>query len=398
LKGMYLNMNKMGFESKVWTAPRIYNVPDMDYNDVKAIYYDGLDYNNYKTRVFAYIGFPKSASKSNKVPAIVLAHGGAGMAYPQWVEKWVEKGFAAIAMDLEGNISDSPGSYYSNKQPVDEQNKIMGGPSNLPLNGSSASPKNQWMYHAVADTYLAHSLLANDQRVDSSKIGICGISWGGIITSVAISNSNCFAFAIPIYGCAYIKESKSLMIGNYPDNIFTNTMETTWETETSKWLTLCKTPTLWINSDSDVAFSLDITTQTAQVTPNSNLCIIPNLLHSHEDGWNVLEAYSFALSILKSNKALATITKQPTKDDMKVAFSVSKGVEIKSAYLVYRTDELNYATNDNVMYYLIEKWNRIDLQIINNEINVTPPEKAKMFYVNLVDNQGYIFSTQLAIL
>jgi hypothetical protein len=73
--------------------------------------------------VFAYIGYPPNASKNNKVPAVILVHGGAGTAFPQWVKIWNDKGYAAIAMDLEGRQPLNPGSQSITKHEL-------GGPVN----------------------------------------------------------------------------------------------------------------------------------------------------------------------------------------------------------------------------------------------------------------------------
>lgn len=387
-------MGKMKFNKKVWIAPEISETPELDYNKIKAIYYNGMDYMGHKTRVFAYIGFPENASKNNKVPAIVLVHGGAGMAYPQWVEKWVEKGFAAIAMDLEGNVSNSPGSYYSSKQPYDESTGYIGGPSNNALDDSITIIEDQWMYHAVSDVFLAYSLMSADERVNINKIGVCGISWGGIITCIAIGNSDCFDFAIPIYGCAYIDESKS-MLGGMSSGKIKGHAGSEWITESSEWLKSSKIPTLWVNSDSDCAFSLDITSRSAQDKPESYMSIQPDLAHSHVDGWNVGESYSFADSIVKSGRWTTKITGQPTKDSRKVAFTMMPGAEIEKAYLIYRTDDIKYDIDDKSMFILADKWKQKELMISDDIIGFEVPDKAKMFYINLYDNQNNISSTHL---
>ena len=63
------------------------------------------------------------------------------------------------------------------------------------------------MYHAVADTVLANSLLRSLPGVDADKVGIMGISWGGVITSTVIGIDDRFAFAIPTYGCGDLSEA-----------------------------------------------------------------------------------------------------------------------------------------------------------------------------------------------
>ncbi len=70
---------------------------------ISTHYYSAEDYRDKATRVFAYYGVPKGASAENKKPAMVLVqrlwrHRLQGMGR----EIWVERGYAAIAMDLAG--------------------------------------------------------------------------------------------------------------------------------------------------------------------------------------------------------------------------------------------------------------------------------------------------------
>lgn len=39
-----------------------------------------------------------------KVPGMVLVHGGGGTAFEDWVQLWVQRGYAAIAMDTCGQV------------------------------------------------------------------------------------------------------------------------------------------------------------------------------------------------------------------------------------------------------------------------------------------------------
>ena len=52
--------------------------PDTKQYGVKALCYDGVYYKGKKTKVFAHIGYPKMKD-GEKVPAIVLVHGGGGL-------------------------------------------------------------------------------------------------------------------------------------------------------------------------------------------------------------------------------------------------------------------------------------------------------------------------------
>jgi len=46
----------------------------------------------------------KPRETKEKVPAVVLVHGGGGTAFADWVKMWTACGYAAIAVDLEGQI------------------------------------------------------------------------------------------------------------------------------------------------------------------------------------------------------------------------------------------------------------------------------------------------------
>jgi cephalosporin-C deacetylase-like acetyl esterase len=154
---------------------------------LKPIIYTGADYKGKATRVFAWLGVPKSTK--GKVPGVVLVHGGGGTASKDWVANWNNKGYAAISMSLEGHD--------------DKKAKLPeGGPERPGVYGDFNAPlKDQWMYQVIANTTLAASLLRSLPEVDPEKIGINGCSWGGIITATAIGIDSRYAFAIPVYGC-----------------------------------------------------------------------------------------------------------------------------------------------------------------------------------------------------
>ena len=41
-----------------------------------------------------------------KLPGIALVHGGGGTAFREWVEKWNQRGFAAISIAVEGQTDE----------------------------------------------------------------------------------------------------------------------------------------------------------------------------------------------------------------------------------------------------------------------------------------------------
>jgi cephalosporin-C deacetylase-like acetyl esterase len=125
----------------------------------------------------------RPAGYQSEIAGLVLIHGGGGKAFREWVEKWANEGYAAIAMDLSGNGPDGqkveqPGPEQSNENKFQRIEK-----GNL---------KNVWTYHAVASSILAHSLLLSFPEIDPLRTGVTGISWGGYLTCLVASLDNRF--------------------------------------------------------------------------------------------------------------------------------------------------------------------------------------------------------------
>lgn len=362
-------LQSITFNGTKLTAPAYTAVPEKDAGAMKAIRYKGLDYMGHSTEVFAYIGYPENASKTNKLPAVVLAHGGGGTAYADWVRLWVNRGYIAIAMDLEGHMPDTGTDTYAWSGPANQ------GMEDITIRNEPEH--NQWMYHAVADVYLARLLLAADERVDDTRVGVVGISWGGVITAVAIAKNSCFAFAAPIYGCGFLNEDKSWM-----GALYTPKVTSLWDA--SNWLSGCTVPTLWVCGDNDTSFDLNIITKSAALVKNSTLCFVPGLEHGHNQGWDVPYPYDFADSVVKGGKGFIKITKQPTKSDPTLTFTSPQGVSVKSA-------EVHYSSAG----YWNVTWSVKALYPGADSVAVAVPGGTKYYYVLLKDNNGNAVTSAL---
>ncbi|MDE0108283.1 MAG: acetylxylan esterase [Bryobacterales bacterium] len=152
---------------------------------LEAIYFEGLAWKGRPTRVFAWLGLPQI--RDGKVPAIVLVHGGGGTAFREWVEKWTERGYAAISIAVEGQTDEADqvpaGARRSWKR------HAWPGPKRDGIYADSSEPlRDQWMYHAVADTVLANSLLRSLPQVDAENVGLMGIS--GAVSSPPPSSAS----------------------------------------------------------------------------------------------------------------------------------------------------------------------------------------------------------------
>lgn len=371
-------------EDRVFEAPKMHPHPSHDVAEVKGIFYDSVDYKGKATRTFAYLGVPKSAKP---VPAMVLVHGGGGTAFHKWVKIWNDRGYAAIAMDLEGHLPENVatgGGRLSHPH---------SGPSRSGRFGDAELPlKEQWMYHAVSDIVLAHSLLASLPEVDAEKIGITGISWGGILSSLVSGVDSRNKCAMPVYGCGFLYESHGHFKSVRGD------AQKFWDP--ARHFADGKVPTLWVNSDIDGHFSVNCTSRSFQLTENhAYLNIHPGMAHGHGAGWDpkrVPEIYAFADYFLKGEGAApARIVQQPKGRTVELKYDSVQ--PITSATVYYLDEALIYRKSGDSKHSRPGPWKEIAAEVLTdkNTVKATLPESCMTYYVNLVDQGGKIISSEL---
>ncbi|MFD0871128.1 alpha/beta hydrolase family protein [Paenibacillus residui] len=367
-------------------CPRIFPLPEWEDGDIKALFYEGMPYQGRSTRVFAYYALPES-SAGKKVPAIVLAHGGGGTAFKEWVRLWKDRGYAAIAMDLEGQLplgKDSRGL-----RPGHE----WGGPRRQGIFADyGESQEDQWMYHAVADVILAHSFIRTLERVDARRIGISGISWGGVIASIAAGVDHRLAFSIPVYGCGYLYEADN----QYGDSFREMPPEAAamvkrlWDP--SSYFRQVSIPVLWVNGGEDSHFPLHLTGKSYEAAhngiPGSAMCIHFGLGHSHHAGWSPPEIYAFADHVARGGKPLVQVIRQDSDGKQAQA-------EFRSDIAVTKA-ELRVSHSDKYKVEWEPREARIDKA--TGKISAELPEQAAAYFFQIVDEWGRLVSTPLVSL
>ncbi|MCC3375280.1 S9 family peptidase [Cohnella sp. REN36] len=376
---------------KLMEIPAYSYAPDYDAaGGVKAIFYEGLPYEGKPTKVFAYVGMPDLHPGEDGVPAVVLVHGGAGTAYADWVKKWNDRGYAAIAMDLEGHLplwDEQTRSYKPHEG---------GGPNNQPVWQDIGKPeKEQWTYHAVADTALAHSLLRSLPGVDPGRVGIVGVSWGAVLTEIAVGIDDRFRFAVVVYGSGFVAESESYFGDAYRSwpREMQERFERLWEP--AAYLRRAKLPMLWVNGDNDGHFPLTVFTKSYEVAkPDSVLSIHPGMPHNQEEAVRPPEIYAFADSIVSGSAPLARIVRHERDADVR---RVTVAMELDSPEPIVRA-EFYYTLN--VSDRLSPVWNKIVVDLpayagLRPRIEAELPAQAKAYYGNAIDARGYIVSTGL---
>jgi cephalosporin-C deacetylase-like acetyl esterase len=361
--------------------------PETGWQGVEAISYSGAVYQGKKTKIFAYIGFPKE-NKGEKVPAVVLVHGGGGHAYAHWVKLWNDRGYAAIAMDTTGFYPSEECRGLAGKECGKNENytrELYGeleaegytsGPNNDALiNGIDLPIEEQWMYHAIVDTILAHNILLNDERIDSDKIGICGISWGAVITTLALGYDSRYAFAIPIYGTAYLEDAPESL--SFCDKYKPNKVKQTWCA--TAHISKINIPVYWMCTliDRCFCFASNSKSYLATKEQGASFSICYDLIHGHYHAWDREEGYRFADAVLQ-NKLPFICAKTEPQDLHQVQFQIliPDDFEDVEVSLVYLTAPLEYDEKDN----LLSEHHKIPVELNNDIVSAKIPESAYGYY------------------
>ncbi len=346
-------------------------------SDVKAIFYDGLEYKGKPTRVFAYLGMPKVPA-GTKVPGIVLVHGGGGTAFEAWVRLWNARGYAAIAMDNCGTV---PEGEYGNWKAHDHS-----GPGCNDTFGNIEMPaKDNWTYQAVGTVMLANSLLRSMPGVDRNRIGVTGISWGGYLTCITAGVDSRFKFAVPVYGCGFLGDNSTWL----------DTFQMMGEKNRAKWLSMwdpslyigaAKMPVLWVTGTNDFAYPMDSMRKTYRLLDGkATLCVRIAMPHGHGGaGERPEEIYGFAKTFCEKELPLAKV--KATQHDAKQAWSeYSSKSPIASAELVYTKDTGKWPER---------KWETLPAKVGSKRVSAELPDGVKVFYFNLTDERGLLVSSE----
>jgi dienelactone hydrolase len=343
---------------------------------IQALAFEGLPFRGKPTRVFAWLGVPKVAT-GEKLPAMVLIHGGGGTAFDEWVRLWMGRGYAAIAMDTCGQI---PVGNYG-KWFRDEQ----GGPPGWGgFDQIGWSREDQWTFHAVADVILAHSLVRSLPEVDSERTGVTGISWGGYLTCIVAGVDRRFKLAVPVYGCGF-----------YRNTVFQGEIAKLPPEDADRWvawwdpaafLGSADMPMLWVTGSNDFAYTLDALQLSYRLAkgPHS-LCVRLRMPHGHGGaGENPKEIQCFVDSILRQGVPLPVFT-GCDREGMNAWATYATKVGVLKA-------ELNFTKDGGP--WQDRKWECIPAQQTDRRVSASLPAGTCTFYFNLYDERECVVSSE----
>ena len=354
---------------------------------VHTLLYRSVDYEGKPTQVFAYYTNPDLLmgikNSKRKFSGVVLLHGGGGKAFKEWAEKWAADGYAAIAMDLSGNGEDGKKLAQAGADQADDNKfqKIEKG--NL---------KDVWTYHAVASAILAHSLLLNLPEVDATKTSVTGISWGGYLTCIVASLDNRFKAAAPVYGCGFYDESD---IFKDPVNKLSPENKQKWMKyfDPSSYLPFAKPQFLFVNGNTDLFYNVVPYHKTYRLVDKAlrTICIKPDMLHSHEHGWQPAEIRYFFENVVNQGAPL-----------IKIISVNDQGSEIKLTYQspVTLSQAEFYYTSDLTSINAKRKWD-IKKAVVDPDkktITITKPQEGfKYAFFYLKDHRNISVSSEFIL-
>ena len=302
--------------------------------ETRALYFDGLDDQGAPTRVFALLGLPAGASAAAPVPGVVLVHGEGGTAYAAWVSRWVERGYAALAIAVEGQTD-----ALATQADIDAGRAVgpwrrhaAAGPARVDLYGDAALPiEEQWSYHAVANTLLARALLSSLPEVRAAEVGAMGVSWGGVVVATAMGLDPALSFAVVAYGAGRKHTLPSELGGALEGSALYREV---WDP--ARWLPSSQTPALWLTDPEEDTFSLSsLVASYHRAGGARQVAVVPGVGHAHDAAWDRPDPYDFADAVIAGAPWASAGAPRVAQGVAEVTFTSSR--PLTSASLLYGT-------------------------------------------------------------
>ena len=369
-------------------APQTWPADGFFEKGVRALFYTGQPFAGKPTRVFAWYGAPEVPA-GEKVPAMVLVHGGGGTAFAEWVRLWTSRGYAAIAMDTCGCV---PKGTYSHWERHPD-----GGPAGRGGFDQIEQPvQDQWTYHAIADVLLAHSLICSFPEVDAARTGVTGISWGGYLTCIAAGVDNRFRCAVPVYGCGFLGKN-SAWLDTFAGMTTENRAKWLGLWDPSVYLPGAGMPTLWVTGTNDFAYPMDSLQKSYRLPSGPHtLCLRVRMPHGHGGaGENPEEIHAFADSFLRGGTPLAKLVGQG-REEGKAWAVVESQAPIASAEFTYTKDEGKWQDrNWEIQPAALETIASTEPAAMPKyRASIALPEGVKVYYFNFASDKGLVVSSE----
>lgn len=366
---------------RLGAPPRTRDFPPEFHAEVTPVLIEGEPYRGRETWCFAFYGVPPWATPENPAPGIVLVHGGLGTAYPEWVRRWVRRGYAAVAVDTCGAlpVRTPDGAWLANPE---------GGPRGWGRVECAGEPeREQWVYHAVAAAIRSHSFLRALPNVDASRIGCTGVSWGGFLSCILAAADPRLRFVAPVYGCGFVHEHPFWQ--EKPDNAALARWASLWDP--SVYLHAAKCPMLWVDGTNDFAFPLPHVRRSAALAPVPHAFSTHlRMVHGHgEPGEGPREILAFADHFARGGRDVVRVGECAIRGGRAEARFEANGLDIARAELLWTPDGA-------AVPWPQRRWESRAIDSFDaaaGTVAAPVPDGAAAWVVNLVTGGGLVFST-----
>lgn len=309
------------------------------YENTHAIYYD-VPVKDGVRKVFAFVSVPTTRMPKGGYPAVVLLHGGKGMAYCEFTKVWADRGFVAIAPDLNGKCGEDLG-----RRSVDNP---LGGPSGYGFNGIDET--HPWAYFSTLSAMRAVDVLRARSDVNHEKICSCGLSWGGFLNLLLLSQDRRISAGSVIYSAAYTHESEwgKKQLAELSDEEKESYVR---YIEPSNYLSDVRVPVLFTAGMDDIAFKAENRRKTAEnISGKAYFALRKTFYHGNFYGFEQTESLEFFCKIFSNARVPQPTLRRMGKDE----FFVRAATRTAQLQLLY--------TKEDVCKMEKQKWRAISVR------------------------------------
>ncbi len=361
------------------------------FGKTEAIYFDSIPSLGKETSVFAYIGVPDTDSPAGGFPAVVLVHGGGGIAFHEWVEYWNGKGYVALSFDTGGRqfgsrVHDSKGTAEQNPR-----GRYVQPDDNGSFGNDGSSFYDSWTYYNVANIILSNNILRARKDVNKEKIVLTGISWGGVLTAIASGIDDRFLAFAPVYGTGYLLSSQVYTKYDVPRPQDPRAWERLYGPE--NYVGNNAKPMLFTLGMDDIAFSpknAQLTYENAGSVTYSYRYTLPHY-HRWQDDEQMIHIPLFMDRHCKGGSL-------PFEVIAEHRFGNNFSVCVDNPKAIRRAD-FNYTLSSD-SDCMLWKWEKKALSFEGNAVSITIPEDVKYCFIELSDgaHNEFILSSSLQIM
>ncbi|HNQ89711.1 MAG TPA: acetylxylan esterase [Verrucomicrobiota bacterium] len=323
-------------------------------------------------RAFGYLSRP---SGSGPFPGLLCLSGFESDADPYWSEHYASRGYVALVTDNLGNGPDG--------QPLPES--VLPVTTTNTFHRIAQGERECSVYQSVAAAARAISLLSGLIEVDPDRIGVMGLSWGGVLACTLAGIDDRVAGGVAIYGGAGVGIESSFTLHfneMQPEDV------RRWKGvfDPVHYLHQVRCPVLFVNSDGDSYFSMGTTRLSwAMARGPRALCIRPGLGHGAVYTWDwCQDAEVFLDAHLRGGAHYPCITQTAFGPSM-VEAKIENVVGLPSVALYWATNETRAFQDGQGAYWQSREWQGTVLNITNSSVRVALPSDAKAYYFVLQD-------------